>query len=65
MALLGACFGVASILGPLVGGAFTDHVNWRFCFWVNVRPLVLLPNTFPLSDVACSSPWAPLLWPGS
>lgn len=36
MGPMGAMFGVAAVAGPLLGGLFTDHADWRWCFWINI-----------------------------
>lgn len=34
--MLGAVFGVTTVIGPLLGGYFTDYLTWRWAFWINV-----------------------------
>ena len=50
--LFSASFGIASIMGPLVGGLLTDAISWRAIFYMNIPPgiiaSVLLYRFYPM-----------------
>lgn len=36
MAIIGAAFPIAILVGPVLGGAITDYWGWQWVFWINL-----------------------------
>jgi EmrB/QacA subfamily drug resistance transporter len=51
--LVAAMFGVASVIGPTLGGYITDHYTWRWVFYINmpIGLLTLIIAAFALPNI--------------
>ncbi|KAK3307163.1 major facilitator superfamily transporter [Chaetomium strumarium] len=53
IAIISSVFAVSSVLGPLLGGAISDHTTWRWVFWLNgpggVVAILLIGVSIPFS----------------
>lgn len=62
---LGSVFGIATVISPLVGGAITDTVGWRWVFWINLPVgLLALAMAFSLRRVKAVRGSGGVDWPG-
>src|SRR2546423_11271424 len=65
--MFGAVFGIASVIGPTIGGYITDNIGWQWVFYVNVPVgLIAIPMvsfTFP-NIIQARSGRRAIDWPG-
>jgi MFS family permease len=66
MDLFGGLFGLASVVGPFLGGLLTDQISWHWVFYVNV-PLGLIALGFVIAKMPrlASGLWPWIDWLGT
>src|SRR5438094_2002277 len=65
--VFGGIFGIASVVGPTVGGYLTDNLSWRWVFYVNVPVgiLAILVCLVTLPYVAHKASWRDIDFAGA
>jgi EmrB/QacA subfamily drug resistance transporter len=53
--LFGGVWGISSVIGPWLGGLLTDHLSWRWVFYVNI-PIGLLAIVFIVTQMPALKP---------
>jgi EmrB/QacA subfamily drug resistance transporter len=65
--VFGGIFGIASVVGPTIGGYLTDNLSWRWVFYVNVPVgiLAIAVVFMTLPSVRHSSSWRDIDFAGA
>ncbi|EPE33550.1 MFS general substrate transporter [Glarea lozoyensis ATCC 20868] len=58
--LIGVMWALASGIGPVIGGVFTQSLSWRYCFWLNL-PITGLVFVLLLFTLRLPNPQTPIL----